>query len=75
METFLLWWDQPHLALWWHCRRESLPAWVAHLLHTAQGGRNMHMLLYLQVSDEEEEGVTDTCHTRSEDSSDIPSQV
>ncbi|KFW01427.1 Zinc finger protein 76, partial [Fulmarus glacialis] len=27
-----------------------------------------------KVSDEEEEGVTDTCHTKSEDSSDVPSQ-
>uniref|UniRef100_A0A8B9N1M1 Zinc finger protein 76 n=1 Tax=Accipiter nisus TaxID=211598 RepID=A0A8B9N1M1_9AVES len=27
-----------------------------------------------KVSDEEEEGVTDTCHTKSEDSSNIPSQ-
>lgn len=33
------------------------------------------VLLRSQGSDEEEEGVTDTSHMKSEDSSNIPSQV
>lgn len=40
-----------------------------------QGGVNSALHLCFQVSDKEGEGVTNASHVKSEESSDVPSQV
>lgn len=69
-QTFLLWQAQPLLAgEGWG----GTVAVTAFLLY--RDTQTQPVLLHSQGSDEEEEGVTDTCHEKSKDSNNISSQV
>lgn len=54
------------MALWLSLPSCSTVDWEAQIVP---------VLFHSQGSDEEEEGVTDTCHMKSKDSSNVPSQV